>query len=51
MRKRGKEPLQKLIQQVRILEEMGRHEQADALREEIMERLRTSVGRGVRWAN
>lgn len=45
MRGKGKEPLQKLIQQVRILEEMGRNEQADALREEIMDRLRGTQGR------
>ncbi len=48
MKRRGKEPLQKLIQQMHAFEEMGMHEQAEQLHEEIMDRLRGTQGRGTR---
>ncbi len=48
MRGKGKEPLQKLIQQMQTLEKMGRHEQAKELHNEIMDRLRGTQGRGTR---
>jgi hypothetical protein len=43
-----REPLQELVKEMRILEAMGKHEEANRVREEIKQRLRTSVGRGVR---
>jgi protein involved in temperature-dependent protein secretion len=41
-----KEPIQTLLQKMRELDHEGKHEEANRLREEIMERLRASVGRG-----
>jgi len=35
-----REPLQELVKEMRILEAMGKHEQANELREEIRQRLR-----------
>ena len=42
-----KEPLQERVQAMRILEAIGKHEEANKIREEIKQRLRASVGRGV----
>lgn len=42
-----KEPIHALLQKMRELDREGKHEEANRLREEIMERLRASIGRGV----
>ncbi len=41
------EPIPEMLKRMRDLDHEGRHEEANKLREEIMERLRVSVGRGV----
>ena len=43
-----KEPLQERVQAMLMLEAMGKHEQANELREEIKQRLRETQGRGAR---
>ena len=43
-----REPLQELVKEMRILEAMGKHEEANKIREEIKQRLRETQGRGVR---
>ena len=40
-------PIHELLKRMRELDEKRKHEEANELREEIMERLRASVGRGV----
>ncbi|WP_461365967.1 DUF2292 domain-containing protein [Candidatus Darwinibacter acetoxidans] len=40
------EPIPEMLKRMRDLDHEGRHEEANELREEIMERLRASVGRG-----
>ncbi len=40
-----RELLQELVKEMRILEAMGKHEQANELREEIRQRLREAQGR------
>jgi hypothetical protein len=41
------EPIPEMLKRMRDLDHAGKHEEANRLREEIMEMLRTSVGRGV----
>lgn len=41
-----RETIQEMLKRMRDLDHEGRHEEANELREEIMERLRASVGRG-----
>ncbi len=42
-----KEPVQAVIQQMRELNEQGREDEAQELRNQLLERLRPAVGRGV----
>ena len=45
-----REPIPEMLKRMRDLDHEGRHEEANELREEIMERLRASVGRGCEHA-
>ena len=41
-----REPIQEMLTRMRDLDDAGKHEEANQLREEIMQRLREAQGRG-----